>query len=147
MVDKNSFLNQNVKGLIMDLLGRWNCEMDVLQSKTPFANIRPADMRLFGQLRGRPTPLPNLHKQLGISRQAAHKSVSRLVDHGVLAIVGAPDDNKRKIVKITVKGEELRDLAALSIKKIEDDCVDRIGTQGLKDLRALLIKLNDLEGE
>ena len=141
MGDKNNFLNQNIKGLMMDILGRWNSEMDAQQASTPFASIRPADMRTFGQLRGRPTPMIDLHQQLGISRQAAHRSVQRLVEHGVVAIKQSPDSKKDKIVVPTQKGEELRDLAAKRIREIESDCAIRIGQDGLDDLRNKLIAL------
>ena len=143
MDDKNKFLDGNVKGLMMDLVGRWNVEMDRLQAATPFAGIRASDQRLFGQLRGRPTPMTDLHKKLGISRQAAHKSVRRLVDHGVVEIVDSPQSNKHKIVVVTERGQQLRKLAAESIRNIEEDCVQRIGRDRLEELRAILKALNE----
>ncbi|MEM7302431.1 MAG: MarR family winged helix-turn-helix transcriptional regulator [Pseudomonadota bacterium] len=127
---------------MMDVLGRWNAEMDERQSKTPFAAIRPADQRLFGQLRGRPVPMIALHKQLGITRQAAHNSILRLVEHGVVDIVSSPDNRKNKIVVVTEKGQQLRKLAAQSIQEIEADCAKRIGPERLELLRDILEELS-----
>lgn len=143
MDDYNQFLGRNIKGLMMDVVGRWNVEMDKRQAETPFAGIRPADQRLFGQMRGRPTAMIDLHKRLGITRQAAHNSILRLVDHGVVEIVGSPDNRKSKIVVVTEKGQQLRKLAAESIQKIEKDCVRRIGKDRLETLREILEALSD----
>lgn len=143
MDDYNEFLDQNLKGLMMDLLGRWNREMDQRQTDSQFADIRPGDQRLFGQLRGRPTPMIALHKQLGITRQAAHNSILRLVDHGVVEIVDSAENKKSKIVIVTEKGQQLRALAAESISIIEKSCMERIGKDQLETLKQLLISLRD----
>ena len=143
MDDENKFLSQNIKGLMMDIIGQWNVDMDRRQAETDFATIRPADQRLFGQLRGRPTPMVLLHKQLGITRQAAHNAILRLVDHGVVQIVETPENQKQKTVVVTEKGQELRKLAADSIKKIEEDCAERLGQDRVETLRAILRELKN----
>lgn len=143
MDDHHEYLDRNIKGLMMDVLGRWNVEMDKRQASTAFAAIRPADQRLFGQLRGRPTPMVDLHKRLGITRQAAHNSILRLVGHGVVDIVQSPENRKNKTVVITEKGQQLRKLAAQSIREIEKDCIKRIGKDRLEMLREILESLQD----
>ena len=143
MVDKidDSFLRRNVKGLMMDLVAQWNREMDHAQSSTEFSAIRPSDQRVFGHMRGRPTLLSDFHGALGISRQAAQQAVQRLIEHGVVRVDPAPDSRRDKIVSVTEKGQSLRSFAAGQIRKIELDCQERIGSDGLENLRRLLLSL------
>ena len=143
MIDKNdnSFLETNIKGMMMTLLGQWNGQMDDGRSQTAFADIRPSDMRVFGQVRGRTVRLSDIHRELGFSRQAAQQAVDRLVDHGVLKVELAAGSKRDKVVSVTEKGQELRQLAARQIREIEDQCAAIIGEDGKETLRELLIKL------
>ncbi|MBO6894124.1 MAG: hypothetical protein JJ866_19440 [Roseibium sp.] len=52
MTDKadNTFLSQNIKGIMMTLIARWNAQMDEARADSEFANVRPADIRVFAQL-------------------------------------------------------------------------------------------------
>lgn len=143
MIDKkdNNFLESNIKGLMMTLLGHWNAEMDEGRDSTEFAEIRPSDMRVFGQLRGRTVRLSEIHRELSFSRQAAQQAVERLVDHGVLRVELAPDSKRDKVVSITEKGQELRTLAARQIRQFESDCAQTIGVDGTETLRSHLLRL------
>lgn len=143
MIDKKDgdFLGTNLKGMMMTLLARWNGEMDDGRARTEFADIRPSDMRVFGQLRGRTVKLSDIHRELGFSRQAAQQAVDRLVDHGVLKVGFAEGSKRDKVVSITPKGQELRTLAAVQIRDIETRCAAVIGEDGTEQLRRLLYKL------
>lgn len=147
MVDKydKGFLATNIKGLMMTLVAEWNGQMDESRASTEFAAIRDSDMRVFGQLRGRSVKLSVIHRELGFSRQAAQQAIERLVEHGVLKVELAEGSKRDKMVSITEKGQELRSLAALQIRKIEASCADVIGSEATKTLRSLLIQLSKKE--
>ena len=143
MIDKkdDDFLETNIKGLMMTLIGRWNKQMDEGRARTEFADIRPSDMRVFGQLRGKSVKLSEIHKELGFSRQAAQQAVDRLMKHGVVRVEKAEGSKRDKVVAVTDKGQELRTLAALQIREFEADCANVIGEDGKGTLRDLLIQL------
>ena len=143
MIDENddSFLATNLKGMMMTLLADWNARMDEGRAATEFAAIRPSDMRVFGQLRGRKVKLSDVHRELGFSRQAAQQAVERLVDHGVLAVAAAPGSRRDKTVSITEKGQRLRALAARQIREIETLCAAAIGEAETEALRRSLLRL------
>ena len=145
MIEKkdDQFLGTNIKGLMMTLLGQWNKEMDEGRSETEFAHIRPSDMRVFGQLRGRTVKLSEIHRELGFSRQAAQQAVDRLVEHGVLHVELAEGSRRDKVVSITEKGQELRTLAARQIRDIGAGCAEIIGEGDKEALRDLLMRLID----
>ena len=143
MIDKkdNNFLDSNIKGMMMTLLGHWNARMDEGRASTEFADIRPSDMRVFGQLRGKSVKLSEIHRQLGFSRQAAQQAVERLVQHGVVEVELVESSKRDKLVSVTHKGQSLRTLAAQQIREIEAECARIVGDDGKEQLRDLLIRL------
>lgn len=143
MIDKkdDDFLESNIKGLMMTLLARWNGQMDQGRANTEFADIRPSDMRVFGQLRGRKIKLSDVHRELGFSRQAAQQAVERLVQHGVLKVEMEPGSRRDKVVSVTMQGQDLRTLAAQQIREIEAQCAEVVGDEGKETLRRLLVQL------
>lgn len=143
MIDKSDdeFLSENIKGVMMALVHRWNAQMDAGREATEFAAIRKSDMRVFGQLRGRTLKLSVLHKELGYSRQAAQQAVDRLVGHGVLRVDLAEGSKRDKVVSVTQEGQKLRSLAAVQIRQIEAECAEIIGEDGREALRGFLMKL------
>lgn len=143
MIDKNNdrFLGQNIKGMMMTLISRWNIQMDKERSNTEFASVRPADIRVFAQLRGRTVKLSVIHREMGFTRQAAQQAIDRLVDHGMIAIKLAPDSRRDKLVVITEKGQRWRSIAADQIRKIENDIAELLGEDAKETLRQNLSEL------
>ena len=143
MIDKNDddFLATNIKGMMMTLIARWNARMDAERAESEFADIRPADMRVFGNLRGRSMPLSDIHREMGFSRQAAQQAVERLTKHGLVRVEPIPDMRRDKMVVITEKGQRRRALAARQIREVESDCAAVIGSDGVEVLRDLLASL------
>ncbi|MEL6120058.1 MAG: MarR family transcriptional regulator [Pseudomonadota bacterium] len=143
MIDKrdDDFLGQNIKGMMMTLLAHWNAQMDDARSETEFATIRPADMRVFGQLRGRAVKLSMIHREMGFSRQAAQQAVDRLVEHEMISVQPDPDSKRDKIVTITEKGQRWRSIAAAQIRLIEGQIAESLGEEAKERLRHALIDL------
>lgn len=143
VIDKkdDDFLSQNIKGLMMTLLAHWNARMDDARAGTDFASIRPADIRVFGQLRGRTVKLSAIHREMGFSRQAAQQAVDRLVDHDMISVRPDPQSKRDKIVTITAKGQRWRTIAASEIRLIEAHVAGALGDGGKEELRQALIAL------
>ena len=140
-VKDDAFLEQNIKGMMMTLIARWNAQMDEARAETEFAGIRPADMRVFGQLRGRTVHLSAIHREMGFSRQAAQQAVERLVDHDMLKTSPDPNSRRDKLVSITDKGQRWRSFAARQIRSIEEEIAQTVGQDGKEALRKGLVSL------
>lgn len=123
---------------MMTLISRWNARMDEAREGTEFAEIRPADMRVFGNLRGRTVKLSEIHREMSFSRQAAQQAVERLVGHGMLTISSDPNSRRDKVVSITEKGQRWRAIAAQQIQQIESEIAESIGPDGKEALRSFL---------
>lgn len=143
VIDKrdDDFLSQNIKGLMMTLLAHWNAQMDDARAETEFAAIRPADMRVFGQLRGREVKLSTIHREMGFSRQAAQQAVERLASHGMISVQSENNSKRDKIVTITDKGQRWRSIAAAQIRLIEAQIAETLGEEAKEQLRQALIDL------
>lgn len=143
MIDKrdSDFLDQNIKGLMMSLIARWNAQMDDARAGTEFADVRPSDIRVFAQLRGRSVKLSDIHREMGFSRQAAQQAVDRLSAHGMVEVAPVPGSKRDKTVTITDKGQRWRGIAANQIREFEAHCAEVIGVAGRDGLRAHLIAL------
>lgn len=126
---------------MMTLIADWNAQMDDARSGTEFAPIRRADMRVFGQLRGRTVKLSMIHREMGFSRQAAQQAVDRLVEHGMISVHPDPDSKRDKLVEITDKGQRWRSIATRQIRKIERQIGESLGEGSKEDLRRMLIAL------
>ena len=143
MIDEkdDAFRGQNIKGLMMTLIAQWNAAMDDARADTEFATVRPADIRVFAQLRGRTVKLSAIHREMGFSRQAAQQAVERLVTHEMIAVTPDPDSKRDKVVTITEKGQRWRSIAAASIRSIETEIANTIGESAKEALREHLITL------
>ncbi|WP_165798839.1 MarR family winged helix-turn-helix transcriptional regulator [Shimia abyssi] len=143
MIDKkdSDFLGQNIKGMMMVLIAQWNAEMDGARADTEFAAVRPADIRVFAQLRGRDIKLSDIHREMGFSRQAAQQAVDRLVSQDMLTVSSVPGSKRDKVVSITEKGQRWRTIAASQIRRIEARIADALGECGKEELRQGLITL------
>ncbi len=143
VIDKkdDDFLGQNIKGLMMTLLAQWNQQMDDARAETEFATVRPADIRVFAQLRGRTIKLSDIHREMGFSRQAAQQAVDRLVAQGMLSVDPVPGSKRDKVVSITDKGQRWRTIAAHQIRGIEEEIADVLGEDGREVMRQCLVEL------
>ncbi len=145
MIDKkdDTFLGQNIKGMMMTLIARWNSRMDHQRAETEFAEVRPADIRVFAQLRGRTVKLSEIHREMGFSRQAAKQAIDRLVGHDMIAVTDDPGSKRDKLVSITKKGQRWRSIAAEQIRQIEAEIGEAIGEDAKEALRGHLMSLID----
>jgi len=73
-------------------------------------------------------------RTLGISKQAAAKTVERLVEMGYLERAADPDDARRKVVKPTAYGRDLLAQSARVFDEIYDEIASRIGADRLRSL-------------
>lgn len=143
VIDKkdDDFLGQNIKGMMMTLIAQWNAQMDDARAETEFASVRPADIRVFAQLRGRSIKLSAIHREMGFSRQAAQQAVDRLVAHDMITVQPDPDSKRDKVVRITEKGQRWRTIAAAQIRSIEAQIAETLGEDERETLRYALSAL------
>ena len=112
-----------------------------LRKNTIFASARPADAKTFMLISRRPRGLTELASALGISRQATHRSVQRLVDVGVVSFELAEDSKRDMIATLTGQGLEARRVGMQIAATIDDFIIKKIGVKDTETLRQLLVRL------
>ena len=77
-------------------------------------------------------------RRLGISKQAAGKTIDRLADLGYVERSGDAADRRRKVVRLTPRGIEALALSATIFTQIRDRWAAELGADALAHLEASL---------
>jgi DNA-binding MarR family transcriptional regulator len=133
-------LRNSLKALLRDTLDWIEAEQRKLLKDSSFASANNAEIKLFAALRGQSRSISELSRYLGVSRQAVHHTVHKLIEKRVVELQH-PESNKRdKLVVISAKGREVQALTAKHFKTIESKMAINIGRDKVELLREQLLK-------
>jgi DNA-binding MarR family transcriptional regulator len=141
--EDRAFLATNLKGLLQDVMEQMEARNTDLRENTIFADATPAEARLFAVLRGRERSISDLARVLGVTRQAVHHTVHRLIDAGVVELVVAEHSRREKLVRITATGRKVQAIAAANLRRIEAEMAAVLGEDKVSELRKLLLEFRD----
>jgi DNA-binding MarR family transcriptional regulator len=131
-------LGLSLKALLRENLQWIEDEQARLLQDSPFASASKAEIKLFAALRGQSRSIAELSRYLGVSRQAAHQTVHKLINHGVVELVSSEHNRREKTVLITERGQQARALTAKHFRQIEGQVARRLGDKQLQQLKTLL---------
>ena len=131
----------NIKGLVQDVSAKLQRRMDELRVGTAFEDVRPSDARTFALIGRRPRNLSELAQDLGISRQATHRSVMRLVERGGVSLQSVEGNNRDKIAVPTELGKKGQQMAAKNLQILESELEEKLGPDDLTNFRRILVKI------
>ncbi|MFA6756379.1 MAG: MarR family transcriptional regulator [Sulfurospirillaceae bacterium] len=83
------------------------------------------------------TTISKIAKNLGISRQAVHKSVKALSNKGFLTLTKG-EDKRERMICMTNEGKGLLRCRQDVMKKVEEDLLNSIGKENFLNLKKLL---------
>ena len=83
----------------------------------------------------RPIKIAN---NMGVSRQAIHKTLEDMQSRGLVEIKPDPSDGRATVVRVSPKAREIQQAATQSLQEIEHALGQRIGANKLKALKAAL---------
>jgi len=127
--------DMHIKNLLML---RFEWFEDALMTKaagTPYENITRTESRVLSHLHYRQMSAADLARVLGVSRQAAHRTVQRLIQKGWLVAEPHPTHAR---VKLIHPGPAVVKHAITNLDGIETRLARRIGKAQLEALRAAL---------
>ena len=129
----------NLKQLLLERSDWFAREiLESISLSEQYAFITPAQSRVLSLMGGKPASMAELARRLAISRQAVHKTVAELVRRGILEVRDDPERGNSKLVLYTETGRELNRAGARMIERVEQRIAEKIGAQGLADLKRLL---------
>jgi DNA-binding MarR family transcriptional regulator len=79
-----------------------------------------------------------LGRRLGVSKQAAGKTVDRLVELGYAERSADAADARRKLVRLTPRGYDVLARSAAVFEQLRAEWVERLGIDGVRALEAAL---------
>jgi DNA-binding MarR family transcriptional regulator len=79
-----------------------------------------------------------LGRRLGVSKQAAGKTVDRLVDLGYAERSTDAADARRKLVRLTPRGYDALARSAAVFEQLRAEWADQLGTDGVRAMEAAL---------
>lgn len=132
----------NIRGLVQDLSERLDARANELRGNTAFASTRPADAKTFMLISRHPRGLTALSTALKISRQAAHKSVLRLVEAKVVQFDYVEGSKRDMIANLTEDGLKARKVGLEIAGAVEEMIRETVGNEDLETLRRILTVLN-----
>lgn len=77
-------------------------------------------------------------RRMGISRQAAHKTITELVAQGIVELSEDPTHRGAKLVKLAARGRRLEVDVRRALETLEQSLAERIGPRRLEELRRAL---------
>jgi len=131
----------SIRGLVADLSEQLDRRMIELRKGTGLDAARPADANLFMMICRNPRTISELARDRGVSRQAIHSAVARLVDLGALRLEPVPGNKRDKRPVPTELGQQARVKVAVLVRQLEGELAARLGTDDLETLRVLLQRL------
>lgn len=104
-------------------------------------HMRPMHGFVFQAIGSGGTTAAELGRRLGVSKQAAGKTIEALEELGYLERAADPRDARRKLVRLTPYGHEALTLSARIFDDLRDRWAETLGRERLRELEADLRKV------
>ena len=99
-------------------------------------DLRPAHGFTMQAIGTAGTTSTELGRRLGVSKQAAGKTVDRLAEAGYVERWADPADGRRKLIRLTRRGVEALALSARIFDDLHAEWARRLGPERLRDLES-----------
>jgi len=82
--------------------------------------------------------ISDLAKIMNISRQAVQKTVSMLLDRGLVELTESPNNLSAKLIKVTNEGRKIQAWSKRAVNRAEKKLAKKIGPEKLRLLKEIL---------
>jgi DNA-binding MarR family transcriptional regulator len=130
-------LSQNLKTLLFKRFEWYEQTLLASLEAQGDVSLTMAQSRALAVLNGQSSSISELARSLNISRQAAHKTVSRLVELDWIKLEDG-DKGNEKVINFTEHGQQMRATIKEHMIKIEKDIAANIGQQEYTSLVRIL---------
>ena len=130
-------LSQNLKTLLFKRFEWYEQRLLASLEAQGDVSLTMAQSRALAVLKGQSSSISELARSLNISRQAAHKTVSRLVELDWIKLEDG-DKGNEKVINFTEHGQQMRATIKEHMIKIEKDIAANIGQQEYNSLVRIL---------
>tara|TARA_B110001454_G_scaffold68670_1_gene67064 strand:- start:5462 stop:5908 length:447 start_codon:yes stop_codon:yes gene_type:complete len=121
-------VSQNLKALLFKRYEWYEQELLVSLEAQGDVSLTKAQARALAVLNGQSSSISALARSLNISRQAAHKTVVRLIDLNWIKLEDS-DKGNEKIIHFTEHGQNMRAKTKEHMIRVENDIANSIGAE------------------
>jgi len=121
-------LSQNLKSLLFNRYEWYEQELLTSLEQQGDVSLTTAQARALAVLNGQSSSISALARSLNISRQAAHKTVVRLIELDWVKLKDS-DKGNEKIIEFTEYGQQMRGRIKEHMMRIENDIAQSIGAE------------------
>lgn len=121
-------LSHNLKSLLFKRYEWYEQELLNSLEKQGDVSLTTAQARALAVLNGQSSSISALARSLNISRQAAHKTVCRLIELDWITLEES-DKGNEKIISFTEHGQQKRIVIKEHMMRIENDIAQSIGAE------------------
>ena len=104
-------------------------------------DVRPSYGYVLLACRDQPTTSGELAALLGVSKQAASKTVDGMVDAGLVRRGASPEDSRAKLVALTARGRRLLATVEEIYVELESEMADVVGRRTVEAVRSGLVEV------
>ena len=98
---------------------------------------RPQSMVMTNIVSGIVRP-SDIARNLGISRQAIHRTLSQMIDLGIVTLEPDPDDRRHMVVSLTETGKRMRQDAQEAMGALSEQIAGALGQDRFENMLAAL---------
>ncbi len=98
---------------------------------------RPQSMVMTNIVSGIVRP-SDIARNLGISRQAIHRTLSQMIDLGIVTLEPDPDDRRHMVVSLTETGKRMRQDAQHAMDALSEQFAGALGQDRFENMLAAL---------
>jgi len=133
---------------IASLVAGWAMADEIQQrlAADGLADLRFADGFVVQHLVEGPVTIGALAERLGVTQQAASKSVADLERRGYVERTADPDDARARLVALTARGDAAIDGARRHRAALTSELAERLGPRRAESARRLLLDVVDVLG-
>lgn len=102
-------------------------------------NITHTEWHLMAKVEQEKLKISQVTDIIGISRQAVHKIVSKLIEKELISSEYLKDNKRDKYLHLTSKGLECNKKMKEIKDELEEKMINKFGNERIKDLRKILI--------
>lgn len=84
------------------------------------------------------TSQAELARRLRVSKQAIQQALRTMVENGLVTIDPDPDNGRQRLVRVTRRGQAMRDIARSGLQALQTELERRIGNERLESLHDAL---------
>lgn len=129
---------KNLRQLLLRASRSINQDVTTALRSAGFTNLKNSHVFCLANIELAGTTIAYLAERSSVSKQAASKLVSELVELGYLSVASSPTDGRAVMVKFTTRGRALMEQSFELFADLERGYKSKIGSQDFKILKRAL---------